>query len=38
VQDKTLGKNWQTSTIKSTLPSNIQNKVEQALAKTKIAM
>jgi hypothetical protein len=32
------GKNWQNSTIKSTLAPNIQDKIQQALAKTRLAM
>lgn len=32
------GKSWQTSTIKSTLASNIQDKIQHALTKTRRAM
>lgn len=38
VQNKDKCKGWQTSTIKSTLPPNIQDKVQQALTKTKHVM
>lgn len=33
-----MKKNWQTSTIKSALPPNIQDRVQQALTKTKNLM
>ena len=38
VNDNLKSKTWQTSTIKSTLPPNIQDRVQQALAKTKNVM
>lgn len=38
VQQSPMKKNWQTSTIKSALPPNIQDRVQQALTKTKNLM
>lgn len=38
IQDNLRQRNWQTSTIKSALPPNIQDRVQQALAKTKNVM
>lgn len=38
VQENLRQKTWQSSTIKSTLPPNIQDRVQQALAKTKNVM